>query len=182
MNAASPSCAATATADDPVGRSLSAPVLSENSAEPSGGAVIAAQEPAESRPTADRGVRQARRFGKNQSVVQTLVIPLVVIVRREVAERPAQVSFTEKDDPVEAFFLDRTDEAFGVRVAIRRAVRRQYDTNPRVGQGLAERAAPLQVSVAEQDPMREKRAIVHIRQRTRDLLDKPVVRMRRRSE
>ena len=80
--------------------------------------------------------------------MQTLVIPLVVIVRREGAERPAQVSLTENDDPVEAFLFDRPDEAFGVRVAIRRAVRRQYDTNPCLGQGLAERAAPLRVSVA----------------------------------
>ncbi len=45
----------------------------------------------------------------------------------------------EEDDPVEAFFFDRPDEAFGVRVAIRRAVRRLHDTNPRLGQGLAER-------------------------------------------
>ena len=51
-----------------------------------------------------------------------------------------------------------------------------------LGQGLAERTAPLRISVAEQDPMREKRPIGHVRQRTRDLLDKPVVRMRRRSE
>ena len=83
--------------------------------------------------------------------MQTLVVPLVVIVRRERAACPVQVPLTEEDDPVEAFFFDRTDEAFGVRVAIRRAVRRLYDTNPCPGQGLAERAAPLRVSVAEQD-------------------------------
>ena len=66
--------------------------------------------------------------------MQTLVIPLVVIVRRERAERPAQMRLTKNDDPVEAFLADRPDEAFAVRVAIRRAVRRLYDTNPRLGQ------------------------------------------------
>lgn len=62
--------------------------------------------------------------------MQTLVIPLVVIVRRKFAERPAQVSLTDENDPVEAFLFDRTDQAFGVRVAIRREVRRLHDTNP----------------------------------------------------
>ena len=65
------------------------PVLSENSVEPSGRSVIVAQEPAEPRPAADRVGRSARRFGKNQLVVQALVIPFPVIVRSELAKRPA---------------------------------------------------------------------------------------------
>ena len=69
--------------------------------------MIVAQEPAEPRPTADRGVREARRFANNQSVMQTFVVPLVVIVRGERAERPAQMRFPENDDPVETFFLDQ---------------------------------------------------------------------------
>ena len=93
-----------------------------------------------------------------------------------------QVPLTEEDDPVEAFFFDRTDEAFGVRVAIRRAVRRLHDTNPGFRQGLLERPAPLRVPIAEQDPMLEERAVVHSGQRARDLLDKPIVWMRGRAE
>ena len=64
------------------------PVLSENSVEPSGRSMIVAQEPAEPRPAADRVGRSARRVG-NQSVVQALVIPFPVIVRSELAKRPA---------------------------------------------------------------------------------------------
>jgi hypothetical protein len=87
-------------------------VLSENSAEPSGGSVIVPKQPAKPRATADRAVRRSGRFRRDQPVLQTLVIAFPVIVLREGDERAAEVRLAEDHQPGQAFFLDRSDERF----------------------------------------------------------------------
>jgi len=73
-------------------------VLSENSAEPSGRSAIVAQEAAEPHATADGGVGWSERFRLNQAIVQSLVIPFVVVVSCELADRLAQVHLAEKHE------------------------------------------------------------------------------------
>ena len=76
--------------------------------------MIVAQEPAEPCATADVGVRWSERFRRNQPIVESLVIPFAVVVSHELTERPAQVGLAEEHEAVQAFFLNRSDEAFRV--------------------------------------------------------------------
>jgi hypothetical protein len=64
--------------------------------------MIVAEEPAEPRPALNRTThtRWRETFRRNQPIVKTLVIPFPVVVRHERSERPAQVGFTEDDDPI----------------------------------------------------------------------------------
>jgi hypothetical protein len=54
-------------------------------------------------------------------------------VNDERGERSAQVRFPEDDDPIQSFFLDRPDEAFCVRITIRRLKRRRDDADADIG-------------------------------------------------
>ena len=103
--------------------------------------MIVAQEPAEPGATADVGVRWSERLRRNQPIVESLVIPVAVVVSHELAERPAQVGLAEEHEAVQTFFLNRSDEVFRMRVAVWRAVRRLDDADPGVRQRLAERPA-----------------------------------------
>lgn len=69
--------------------------------------MIVAEEPAQARAAMDGTVRIRWRetFRRNESIVNTLVIPFPVVVGYELGERPAQVGFP-KDDLIQAFLLD----------------------------------------------------------------------------
>jgi hypothetical protein len=63
--------------------------VSENSAgalETSGGSIVIPQEPNEPRAAAHVAALRSQRFGDNQSVSNTLVIPLSMVVFEECAE------------------------------------------------------------------------------------------------
>jgi len=145
--------------------------------------MVVAKEPAESRPAVDGTVRPRWRetFRHNESIVNTLVIPFPMVVGDEFGERPAQVGFPEDDDLIQAFLLDGPNEAFRVRIAIGRLKRRLHDADADIGQGLAERRAPLGIPIADQDPMASEHTVISGGQHTSDLKHKGVIRMWRRS-
>jgi hypothetical protein len=65
------------------------------------------------------------RWGKlNQFVAQALMILLALIMGDKRRDGPAKVPFAERNQAIETFLLDRADEAFSVRIAVRRAIRR----------------------------------------------------------
>jgi hypothetical protein len=74
------------------------------------------------------------------------MIPLAMVMRHERREQSAQVGLTEHDDPIEAFLFDRPYEPLRMCIAIRRLKRRLHDPDADIGQGLAERRAPLGAS------------------------------------
>jgi hypothetical protein len=63
-------------------------------------------------------------------------------------ECATEMAVADRDDPIEAFGLNRSYEAFGMRVGIGRASGRLHDVNARVAEPLADRAvwphSPLQ--------------------------------------
>ena len=64
-------------------------------------------------------------FRIDQTVVETLMIALLVIMRYEFGDRPAERLLTKEDDSVQAFLLNGSHEPFHVRIQIRR-FRRQH--------------------------------------------------------
>ena len=107
--------------------------------------MIVTEEPTKSLAATDGTVstQWCEAFWRNQPIVKTLVIPFPVVVRHERSERPAQVGFTEDDDPIQTFLLDRPDESLRVRITVGRLERRLHDANAAVGQGPANVALHL---------------------------------------
>ena len=73
--------------------------------------------------------RMVPRFGCNEPVLDALVIPLAAVVGPELGQRPLQARLTDKHQAVQAFLFDRANEPLGVRIAIRRTVRRLDDAH-----------------------------------------------------
>jgi hypothetical protein len=63
-----------------------------------------------------RSLRQRRVLQK--PVVESLMIPLAVVVLDVLAREEAQVALTERDHSIETFLFDRPNEPFGVRLEI----------------------------------------------------------------
>jgi hypothetical protein len=80
-------------------------VPSGNSTEPSGGPIVVPKQPTESRATADRAMRRLSRRWDDQPVLQTLMIPLQVIVVREGRERATEMRLPQHHETVQAFFF-----------------------------------------------------------------------------
>jgi hypothetical protein len=78
------------------------------------------------------------------------VIPLAMVVRGELLQRSPKMPFTERNDSVQAFLLDRPDEPLRVGVAIRRTGRRANHTHTTRAQPLLYAAAPLRVMITKQ--------------------------------
>jgi hypothetical protein len=83
------------------------------------------------------------RYGQNQLIVQALMVPLVMIMRNELAHRPPERPFTNENQAVQTRFFDASYEALRVRVEIREKGRQSDGFNTRAGQCLAERDRDL---------------------------------------
>jgi len=84
-----------------------------------GGAVVETQHPAE---PLDAFYRASGRFreaiGLDQPILESLVIPLPVIMSGVLASRLPKRAFPEEDHPTEALILDRPDEPLGVGIGL----------------------------------------------------------------
>ena len=58
------------------------------------------------------------RRALDQLVLKALVVALAVIVLEELRDRPAEMTFAERDHPVQALVLDRAHEAFRVGICM----------------------------------------------------------------
>jgi len=83
-------------------------------------------------------------------------------------ECATEMTFADRDDPIEALGLNGSYEAFRIRVRVGRTGRRLHDVSARVAQALADLAAPLAVAIADQCAMCHQEAIGG-RQRSDDL-------------
>ncbi len=63
---------------------------------------------------------------------------------------PPKMALAQRNDPVEAFFLDGSHKPFGVGIRVRRAIRRLDDTNLGLLQHLPERGTPFRIPVTDQ--------------------------------
>ena len=83
------------------------------------GAAVVLQEPAEPFVADDRSVViHGRRGWHDELVVETLMVPLAMIVLNELADRMAKMPLAERHDAVQAFGFDAEHEAFCVRVYV----------------------------------------------------------------
>ena len=73
-------------------------------------------------------------------------------------ECATEMAFADRDDPIEAFGLKRSYEAFGMRVGIGRAGGRLHDVYARVAEPFADLAAPLAVTIANHNAMGHEKA------------------------
>jgi hypothetical protein len=60
-----------------------------------------------------------RRRALDQRILQTLMIPLAVVVRDELGHRSSEMWFAQWDYPVETFLPDRPHKPLRVRIRIR---------------------------------------------------------------
>src|SRR5215471_8121632 len=84
--------------------------------------IIVVQHSAQPLTALDRSVASAvRLFLHDQPVAQSLVVALPVIMLHEFLDGLPQGAFSKQDDPLQARFLDGSDEAFRVGIQVRRA-------------------------------------------------------------
>src|SRR4030095_971901 len=79
----------------------------------------------------------------NQGVLQTLMVPFTVVVCNEIRPRSSEVGLSERNDPVQTFFLQRPHEAFRVGIRVRRLIRRLHHAHPALLESFAHGRAPL---------------------------------------
>ncbi len=90
----------------------------------------------------------------DQLVVETLVVPLPVVVLGELMERPVQRVLAEEDHAIQALFLDGANEPLGVGIAVGRPHRALNGLNPGVGKDALEVTAELRVPVMDEKASR----------------------------
>ena len=87
-----------------------------------GRSVVVLQQSTQPCTTADRSVTpNCRGGGEEQEVPHALMVPFVMVMRHELANRVTQRAFAHEDQSVQTRFLDRPYEAFCVRVETWRA-------------------------------------------------------------
>src|SRR5262245_8550270 len=106
------------------------------------------------------------------------MIPFSVIVRNELTQSPTKVALPEENHSVKAFALDGSHKPLGVRVAVRRLKRGPHDPYPGLMQRLANRRAPLLVSVANQHAVSRQDAVIGRDHRASDLAHEVIIRIR----
>src|SRR4051812_17833031 len=100
----------------------------------SGCPTVIIEESAEPLLTMNAADTLERECAFDQLVRKALMIPLTVIMLDVLGDRPAEVTFAERDHPIEALVLDRAHEPFGIRIRIRRLKRRLHDADPGLAQ------------------------------------------------
>jgi hypothetical protein len=106
------------------------------------------------------------------------MVALDVIVRPEFTNQATKMPLAERQDPIQAFLLNRSHEAFCVSIAVRRAGRRPDDANAGRPEYFLHRVGPVRISIADQDaPVTQN--IIGVTDETADgLLDEGAVWMR----
>ena len=110
--------------------------------------MVEIEKPAQAVASLHLGVRALRRCRVLQKpVVESLMIPLAVVVLDVLAREEAQVALTEWDHSIETFFFDRPHEPFGVRVEIGTPRRQPNGLDPGAGQDVGNDAGIEGISV-----------------------------------
>jgi hypothetical protein len=102
-----------------------------------------------------------RWAASDQGVVEPSVIPLDVVMRHVLCECTTEMTFADRDDPIETLRLNGSYEAFGIRVRVGWTGGRLDDVYASVAEALADLAAPLAVAIANQHAMRREEAFVN---------------------
>jgi hypothetical protein len=71
------------------------------------------------------------------------------MVFNEFSDGPSEVPLADRNDPIETFAFDRSDEPRGVGIAVRRTFRDQHDANARPSEPPPYIAAPLPIPITD---------------------------------
>ena len=97
------------------------------------------------------GGRNSRRWRVLQKlVIESLMVSLAVVVLDVLPREDAQVALTERDHSIETFLFDRPHEPFGVRIRVRRLVRRAHVLDSGLTQLFVNQFRPFRVAIANQ--------------------------------
>lgn len=61
----------------------------------------------------------------NEGVLQTLMIPLTMVMHDKLRHRSSEVTFSDRNDPIETLFLHRPHEPLRVGVGVSRQLHRR---------------------------------------------------------
>jgi len=144
--------------------------------------MVIPQHPAESFPTthAPEGPRGAGH-GRDDRVVESLVIPLGMVMREVLHDRTSQGRFAEEDHPVEALGFDRTHESLDPSVQIRRARRQSDGFGAGIVQQRSECRRELGIAVHQAEALLTEKAVDRIGQVPPDLANPSLIWVRRDS-
>jgi tetratricopeptide (TPR) repeat protein len=118
-------------------------------------------------------------FSLDQFVAEPLVIPFTVVVHDVFGERTTKVSFAERNQPIQAFLLDRPYKSLRVSIAVRRAERDLDGPDAGRLKEVLDIRAPFPVAVADQDSSIAEHPVGCIRDRPAHLPHEGLVRVRR---
>ena len=93
-------------------------------------------------------------------------------------ERATEVSLAQRDQPVQAFLLDRADQSLRVCIAVRRSKRDLDGADARDLEHIPNVGAPFPVAVADQDSLLAEHAVGRIGERANNLPHERLVRVR----
>src|SRR5687768_3902683 len=119
---------------------------------------VITQQFAQSRTPMDRTLAPPRRTPIDQSIIETLVIPLPMVVFDKFGERASEMGLAQGHYPIEALVLDRPHEPLGIRVRIGRK-RSPHNVHARIAQQLSHVLASLGITITNQHAMGAQQAI-----------------------
>ena len=127
---------------------------------------VGAQQTAEPIEAKHRAV--PRRCGgsmvEDHPVAQPLVRALQVIMRRVFIDQSAEVALPQRDDPAQAFRLDREHEPLGVSVKVGAPRREFHGLDPHGPQQVIEGGGEERIAVVDQVPMFEQKPVERVGQ------------------
>src|SRR5262249_3108130 len=85
---------------------------------------------------------------RDQTIIETLMIPFAMIVFHKFGDGASEVTLPDRNHPVETLRLDRAHEAFRIGIRVRRSFRNQHDADSRIHQPTPHVAAPLPIPIA----------------------------------
>ena len=98
----------------------------------------------------------------DEAIAEALVIPLVVVVRDELADGTTQQALTDEHHPLEARFLDGADEAFRVGIQVRGASGEADGGDTRRGERVSHGRTEEWVAVVDEEPHVPEESVVGI--------------------
>src|SRR5262249_24811562 len=92
-------------------------------------ALVVIEQSAQARSAANC-TNAASRCTIDERVPESLMIPFEMVVLYKLAHRTPKMALAQWNDPIEAFFFDRSHKSLGVRIRVWCPIRRLDDADP----------------------------------------------------
>jgi len=116
-------------------------------------------------------------LGRDQSIAETLVISLTVVVLNILGDDLAQVPFTERDHLAQTLLPDRAHEALSERIEVRASSRQPQRAHATCFEYLRKSAREQRVAVVNQIARAAQKAVARIGEAARNLLGQLAVNL-----